>query len=294
MNTKFVFLLLSILFFQLKTIAQTNLSFDQNIGYTQHLIDNNEFEAALFNIKLMEQQTNLNPAQKDTLMYYKGWTFFVNKKLDSACTYFNTLPTTSTYYLKSRFYATFCYLYTKQNSKAAQCLNATIIDSINTDVMELKHFTAAAIALSAKNYVLYNFESKQLSRKFYATSASENNLALIAQKMQTQKNKKPWVAGILSALVPGLGKFYAGQKGGGATALLTVGGLTGVLIENVYKSNNLYAPNVIVFAGVFAVFYVGNIVGSVYATKIKKETFYNEAHNKIAMESFTPLRSIFK
>ena len=105
-----------------------------------------------------------------------------------------------------------------------------------------------------------------------------NNFAL------HQKHKNPWIAGGLSAFVPGLGKVYTGNYIDALTAFIFVGG-------NAYQSYRGFKKNGYkstlgwIFGGIAAGFYVGNIFGSAkaairfnnikfYETKTKVDTYF--------------------
>lgn len=286
-------LLICIVFYAGSTQAQQGLSFNHEINYTQHLIDNNEFDEALYNLQQIVVTQQLTPAQHDTLHYYKAWALFNKQVLDSAAHYFNLVSNTSTYYYKSKFHQSFTYLYTKQYAKANICINTIVIDTLNAPLLELKNVLLASIALTSKDYLAFGKLQTTFTYRYFATTTTEQNLVALSQQMREFKHKSPLVAATLSAIVPGLGKIYAGQKGGGITAMLTVGALGAVLAENIYRAPKLTSANVIVTATLFTIFYTGNIVGSTYATKIKQETFFNNATTKIAQSLYAPMRTMF-
>jgi len=80
-------------------------------------------------------------------------------------------------------------------------------------------------------------------------------------------------------VIPGLGKVYAGNNGQALASFLTVGLMAGITAEN-YIRLGIEHPQTIFFAGMFSLFYIGNIWGSavsVQVVKIEKE--FENKHN---------------
>jgi hypothetical protein len=84
------------------------------------------------------------------------------------------------------------------------------------------------------------------------------------------ESKKAWVAGTLSAFVPGLGKLYAGRT---QSFILTFTGCAVYAVQS-YESIRKFGPKnaySLFTLGAFGVFYVANIYGSIHAVKVKKK-----------------------
>jgi TM2 domain-containing membrane protein YozV len=77
--------------------------------------------------------------------------------------------------------------------------------------------------------------------------------------------KSAFLAGILSAVIPGSGKMYVGEWGDGITALLATGLLTFLVYDNFRADHETRAW---IFTGLGAFFYAGNIYGSIGSTQI--------------------------
>ncbi|MGA2507165.1 MAG: hypothetical protein ABSF80_06795 [Chitinispirillaceae bacterium] len=76
--------------------------------------------------------------------------------------------------------------------------------------------------------------------------------------------KSPWIAGTLSALVPGSGKVFAGRGWDGAYSFLLVGIMAWQAYEG-YVKDGLASARCITFGLLGTAFYTGNIYGSVNA-----------------------------
>ncbi len=77
--------------------------------------------------------------------------------------------------------------------------------------------------------------------------------------------KSTWIAAILSALIPGLGKAYVNEYADGITALLATASLS-YLSYSDFKAGHIFRGWV--FGGIAAGFYAGNIYGSIASTQI--------------------------
>lgn len=77
--------------------------------------------------------------------------------------------------------------------------------------------------------------------------------------------KSPLKAAIMSAIIPGLGKAYAGEWGDGLTALIVTGVLSYVSYDNLKAHHNFRGY---LFGGLAALFYAGNVYGSAAQAEI--------------------------
>lgn len=83
-----------------------------------------------------------------------------------------------------------------------------------------------------------------------------------------QKRKNPFVSGLLSALIPGLGKVYSGKPHEALFSFLPVMFNYAQAAEGYYYKQ-FKSPHLYVFASIGTVFYFSNIIGSVKAAKRK-------------------------
>ena len=100
------------------------------------------------------------------------------------------------------------------------------------------------------------------------------------------------MAGALSAVLPGSGKFYAGYKGQGIAALMTVGVLGISAAESYYRLGPKSAQ-FITFGSLFTIFYIGNIWGSTLSVKLARDHQLREIDDQILFDMHVPLRRIF-
>jgi TM2 domain-containing membrane protein YozV len=119
-----------------------------------------------------------------------------------------------------------------------------------------------------------------LSDAYYPSS-----FRAILDKYHKFKPKSSLIAASLS-VVPGLGKLYLGYTYQGLSALL----VNSLLIAQMAESYQRAGPKSIRFgltAGLFGIFYVGNIYGSYTAAKKRKHDFYHQIQYEIVHYYFS-------
>jgi|WetSurMetagenome_2_1015567.scaffolds.fasta_scaffold11940_3 hypothetical protein len=120
-----------------------------------------------------------------------------------------------------------------------------------------------------------------------AAPSPADSLSLFLQSIARQgislKLKSPLTAGFLSTLLPGSGKLYARRGWDGLYSLLIVGSLAWQSYEG-YRKDGPVSVRCLLFGGLGAVFYVGNIYGSTIAARN-----YNES-KRLALTERVSLR----
>ena len=129
---------------------------------------------------------------------------------------------------------------------------------------------ASVQILKGKNKVVIDTVKYKLS----------DDMQNIVSKHDHPYKKSPVVAGVLSTLVPGLGKIYSGNKYQGYTAFAANILLAAQTAESFYKSG-LKSSRFILTAGLFTVFYAGNIWGSAATVKKKRKENRLEIENDL-------------
>ena len=101
--------------------------------------------------------------------------------------------------------------------------------------------------------------------KLWFTTPEQREIINYYKQKLNLPQKSLTTAGLLSAVVPGLGKIYAGEIGDGITALI-INGLLGFLAYDNFRAGHQFRGWL--FTGLTAFFYGGNIYGSVAAAQI--------------------------
>lgn len=120
-----------------------------------------------------------------------------------------------------------------------------------------------------------NFKTNYPHQFNYSLETMMNNY----NDLQNIKNKNVLKAGLLSAVIPGAGKMYYGNWGQGFAALFTTALITAEAYSG-FKKKGVKSIHGWAYTGLFSVFYVGNIWGTVIGLKVKQRKAYeNINHN---------------
>jgi hypothetical protein len=123
-------------------------------------------------------------------------------------------------------------------------------------------------ALKLKN-VSFLLNGRSLPSKMKFLSPFEDSSKIRVSELYEWKVNPPYksevVSGILSAIIPGAGKIYTKEYGDGITAFILTGLLGYLAYRNFENDHNFRAW---IFAGTGALFYAGNIYGSVASAQI--------------------------
>lgn len=261
-----------------------------DLAFIDFLINNQEYEDALLLLNNSLKNQTYESFQKDSIHFLIGWAYYNLKILDSSIVYFEKIEKTSSFYEKAKFYESFEHLYLKQYLEAdAKLEHISLNDS---SLLELKKFQQAASALIQRNFSRFDAIANEFSYTNYSCSEEQKNLFNVKTDLMKHKKKSPLLAGLMSAVVPGTGKFYAGYRGQAISAMVPTFIFAAAAAESYYRAGPKSAQ-FITAASLFGIFYIGNIWGSVLSVKTFYELRNNEIHNNVMLDLHIPLRRIF-
>lgn len=296
MTKHFLPFLLCLFFTVLLTIKKgyaQQKPFSTELKFAEYLADKKLFAEAVY---VMNKQLNdssfsrLPVNQRDSLYYQLGWVQYKDKKLQESSSALLKVSSTSPFYLKSRYFAAYNLTYLEKTDSATR-IYCNIPDS-NSVLYELKQFQLAGIALLKRDYKSFTGLQQSFTYKSYAVAGEEKKLGEIYSKLSAYHPKSPWVAGALSAVIPGLGKIYAGKVKQGIGAFLPIASL-GLLTYEAFNKGGIKSARFIGYGSVFLIFYTANIWGSAVSVKVNAQEFYKQYDNKILFNMHIPLRNIF-
>jgi tetratricopeptide (TPR) repeat protein len=163
------------------------------------------------------------------------------------------------------------------------------------DWKQANDFWDKSLTLSIEDKTLFKatvaiFEGdfKKAQEKVGTISHTNNTLAKgyadIVDRAINGKRKSPFLAGVLSTAIPGLGKVYTGDWKDAIVSLIFTGGMAFQAVRNFNKHGvNNYRPWIYTTIGTG--FYLGNIVGSVKSAKDKNRKKINKLQHE-ASDSF--------
>lgn len=260
---------------------------EDNIRFLNYLLESKQYEDAIFLSKqLIHQQnfTHYSPA------YYAGFAHYNLRQLDSAAVYLSKVPESNPYFYKSRFFQGISLAYLKDYTQAKQVFSQ--LPPADSMQQELKIFEQAGLALLQKDYKEFNALSQKFTYQYFPFSQQENNLLTYQHDLLQVKKRSPVVAGLLSAVVPGAGKVYAGQLGQGV-AIFLQNTIFALQAYEGYRKDGPRSARFIIYSSLFTVFYIGNVWGSVLSVQIKRQQMYDKINNQIVFDMHIPLRTIF-
>jgi hypothetical protein len=266
--------------------------FSSELKFAHHLISNEQYNDAKFLLhKLQSESSSATQSHIDSINHLLGWTTYFNREFNEAIDLFSKVSTSSDIGVQSKFYKSICFVYTQEYDSAKATLISIDLDS-GEMLWELSILQLSAIALLEREYTTYDSLSSFLSGRHFQFATEETGMASHSKDLSGYKQKSPWIAGGLSALFPGLGKFYAGYIGLPFGTMSMTLPLAAVAIEAALVAGIL-SPPFLILGGVFAVFYVGNIWGSALSVYTIKKEIYDEIDRNIVFDMHVPLRRVF-
>lgn len=222
--------------------------------------------------------------------YYRGLAYYNQLQLDSAIYCFNQLPRVHPHFGKALFLEGIGQTFLKRYDKAQHALNRLPQqDSLFTS---LQNFQLAGIALLKRDSTEFKSREKAFTGRYFAFSQEEGKLMENYRQIQTFRPKSPWVAGVMSVVIPGSGKIYAGKTGQGIITFIQNLAL-GLQAYEAYRRDGWKSPRFLVYGGLFTFFYVGNIWGSALTVHVRRQEFNDKVNEQILFNMQIPIRTVF-
>jgi hypothetical protein len=258
-----------------------------NLKFINHLVDKGDYKEALF---LLDSTDCNSPELNDSVNYLRGWSLYSLKRLLPSSENLIKVKPESYFYLKSHFFAAYNYTHTGNYEKAFQTLSEIALSS--EEQLSLKNFEIAGISLLKGDTAGFGESFDKVNQSFYAITESSDNLKKISYDLRNHKRKSPLVAGLLSGVIPGSGKFYAGKRGEAVSSFIATTALGVITLEN-YRNSGIKSLNTIAFATAFAFSYTANIYGAVLSVNILETEYRENVKNSILFNLHIPLRNSF-
>ncbi len=224
----------------------------------------------------------------DTLTFLRGWTDYQLKNLDSALELLRSVPTESPLAEKSFFYA---------NAVSAHIGDygtpAALLFAYDGPYKELKGLQLAGLSLLRDDPDTYRKAASEFGYSDFALVDAEKQLDEIFASRYERPTKSPLLAAAASAVVPGLGKIYAGRVGEGIEAFLLTG-ISGAITAEHWVKDGPKDWKTIAAGLVTAALYIGNIYGSYVSVSIYNNNLHSVQDTAILYNIHIPLRSVFK
>ena len=258
-----------------------------DLGFAEHLVNKGYYLEALF---LLDSAGQCSGVDNDTANYLRGWSLYSLEKLQRSAEYLLKVEPTSQYYPKAHFFASYDFIHIGRYGEALKILAKPGTETLR--YAPLTAFERAGISLLKRDTAGFRLSIDSVDRSRFELANYIDKLEKLSADLRTHKAKSPVVAGLMSAVLPGSGKWYAGKRGGAISAFLANAGLGLVTWENGRKSGYTSARTLL-FGSAFLVSYVANIYGAVVSVKIQEKDYYESTNNTILFNLHIPLRNIF-
>ena len=222
--------------------------------------------------------------------YYRGLAYYNQLQLDSAISCFRQLPVIHPHFEKARFLEGIGHTFLKRYDKA----QAALTDFVPKDSLfiALQNFQLAGVALLKRDTIGFVRHQKSFTGHYFAFSQEEDNLEKNYRQIRTHRGKSPWVAGMMSVVIPGSGKIYAGKTGQGIITFIQNVAL-GVQAYEAYRRDGWKSPRFLIYGGLFSFFYVGNVWGSALSVHVRRQEFNDKVNEQILFNMQIPIRTVF-
>ncbi len=279
----------SLLIVLLLLIKQGISQENSELPFIKHLIDKEFFKEA---IHLIDHDTTpYGEQQRDSINYYKGWAFYSLKRLEESTQSLLKVNRESAFFSKSYFFSGYNQLYLGNYSEARKIFGEMNIRS--EPDLSLLNLELGGLEMLEGNWT----KSKELLDKINKENAALHQQVFALQEIrkehETHRSKSPVLAGIISGIIPGSGKIYAGKTGSGIASMIGTIGFGFITWEN-YRKAGITNAKTLLFGSIFAVNYVSNIYGSVISVKIIENEHKNAIQNQVLFQLHLPLRNFFE
>ena len=261
-------------------------------GSSRWVSEDYEFAGYLIDNELKQDArkllTDTGYHASDTLSYLRGWAHYQLKELEPAVAWLRSVPSSSAFYDRSFFYANALDAHLGDYSGQVAGLEA-----YSGPYAELKGLQLAGLALLRDDPAAFRSAAQSFSHSDFTLAEAEEVLDGIYDTRYCKPQKSPWLAAAASAVIPGLGKVYAGNIGEGVSSFLITGAMGAITAEHWVKDGPKNWKT-IVPAVLTAVLYIGNIYGSYVSVSIYNNQLKDAQETAILYNIHIPLRAVFK
>jgi len=137
------------------------------------------------------------------------------QKSDSAYAYLSKVKRSSPLGEKSKYYAIFNSIYSRQFNRADSLLR-----EISPGFENLDQLNKGGMYLLKKNISAFDSIARAFNFKDYTMAEEQHDLLQLADTLRKYPKKSGVLAGVMSAIVPGSGKVYTGKTAQGIAVFL--------------------------------------------------------------------------
>ena len=219
----------------------------------------------------------------DYALFRTGLACYQGEEYESAAKSFSTLRERygeSAYAPQARYFEGLSYWKSKQYGAAAGTFESLVDSYPASETAPLALVAAAMLALEQENVDASRRRLQTLAAAYpdYPGSMKARDAVNLLDQYQNLPRKSKILAGVMSAVVPGSGYFYAEHYADGVTAFLINALAIAGMVTATYQENYAVAG---IVGGIGLPFYFGNIYGSANAAQKWNLALRKELRNKI-------------
>lgn len=266
--------------------AQSEL-YRREAAFSDHLLANRLYSEGIVHYSKLLRDTTLSVPQRDTLRYRLGFCFQQRAMADSSVYAYGHVGNSTRLYEQSTAAALEQLLKAGRFSSAHNYLGG--VGPRDENQVGYKLYWMSATAFLANDTALLAADSVSLAYVKGPAIEFTNRLRKEMDRATHIRKKSPALAAGLSAVIPGLGKVYAGRPRHGLAAFLPCAVL-GFEAAEAYKNGGWKDTRFLVCSTLFSVFYIGNIYGSALTVKAVRNETINDARYRIQADLVLSLR----
>ncbi len=260
----------------------------EDIDFVLHLMARGDLDEGLF---VLEGMHPADAHWSDSLSYLTGWILYRQQRLEASARHLLQVNRDSPLFQKSHFFAAYNLAHSGNQSAARSVLNG-IGPEGGSMPAALQQLQLGGLALLERDFDSYQRKAVVYSGQYHVMAREEQMMAAHYDRLRGRPDRHPWAGGVLSAVVPGLGKVYAGKTAEGIAGFLYVASM-GLTSYDFYRSGGSGSVLFIVSASITGIFYAGNILGSISAVRRSNNEFNHEMDQRILFDMHIPLRNAF-
>lgn len=272
---------------------QDSVQVSSEVDFLLYLIENKQLDnAEYFSNKVLNDSISYPADLCDSVSYICGaaWERFM--KPEKAIFYYDKVHDNSVFYYPAGYRSGLLEA-ERKNYPAARMKFEGILYDENDYFTALKKFELSGVYLLLRDYAAFDSIQSGFQTKDSLLIAENEYLIKYNSMLRSQKKKSPLLAGVLSAMIPGLGKVYTGKPGQALAAFIKTVPLAAIAFEN-YRVNGFRSPQFFIFGSLFTLFYVGNIWGSSLSAKIVYQEKTDEILHNIVVGLRIPVDKFFR
>lgn len=285
----------------MKLIHSLLLIFLASGGYAQFHKTPRSFVIHLLNQKLYDEailvmqeklQYATDTRERDSLYLAIGKTFYSLQQIPTSAIWLNQVSNAQpALHAEATLFSAFGSAHMHQYDKATTLLTA--VPQGDSSWTRLRDLQLAGLLLLQHRFGDFDALPLASVNTWAITQQQAANLIRYRSQLGTVDRKSPALGAVLSALVPGAGKFYAGRKGNGLYSFL-ITSLLGAQTYEAYRKDGLNSARFIIYGTLFTSFYIGNVWGSAVAVKMVQTEKRDAIHSQILFDMHIPLRTFFR